>query len=75
MAGGWAEWFCLSSCFMCGIWQQLPEEVGNIGKLLIMEFSDNESVAFADIMNMLQKYPDFRKYTLKDGVILSLPGM
>ena len=48
---------------------------GNIGKLLIMEFTDNESAAFADIMNMLQKYPDFRRYTLKDEVILSIPGL
>ena len=50
-------------------------EGGNIGKLLIMEFTDNESAAFADIMNMLQKYPDFRRYTLKDEVILSIPGL
>lgn len=50
-------------------------EGGNIGKLLIMEFADNESAAFADIMNVLQKYPDFRRYTLKDEVILSLPGL
>ena len=48
---------------------------GNIGKLLIMEFTDNESAAFADIMNMLKKYPDFRKYALKDEAILSLPGL
>lgn len=40
-----------------------------------MEFTDNESAAFADIMNLLQKYPDFYKYTLKDEVILSLPGL
>lgn len=40
-----------------------------------MEFTDNENTAFADIMNMLQKYPDFRKYSLKDEVILSLPGL
>ncbi len=50
-------------------------EGDNIGKLLIMEFTDNENTAFADIMNMLQKYPDFRKYSLKDEVILSLPGL
>ncbi len=48
---------------------------GNIGKLLIMEFTDNENAVFADIMNVLQKYPDFRKYSLKDEVILSLPGL
>ena len=40
-----------------------------------MEFTDDESVAFADIMNVLQKYPDFYRYTLKDEVILSLPSM
>jgi two-component system alkaline phosphatase synthesis response regulator PhoP len=50
-------------------------EGDNIGKLLIMEFTDDESVAFADIMNVLQKYPDFYRYTLKDEVILSLPSM
>lgn len=50
-------------------------EGGNIGKILIMEFADNESAAFADIMNVLQKYLDFRRYTLKDEVILSLPGL
>lgn len=50
-------------------------EGGNIGKLLIMEFTDNESAAFSDIMNMLQKYQDFRRYTLKDEAVLSLPGL
>lgn len=48
---------------------------GNIGKLLIMEFADNESMVFDNMMNMLQKYPNFRKYALKDEVILSLPGL
>ncbi len=46
-----------------------------MNRLLIMEFADNESSAFDDIMNMLKKYPDFRKYTLKDEAILSLPGL
>ncbi len=40
-----------------------------------MEFADNESAAFADIMSILQKHSDFQKYTLKDEVILSLPGL
>ena len=39
-------------------------EGDNIGKLLIMEFTDDESVAFADIMNMLQRYEDFCYYIL-----------
>jgi two-component system alkaline phosphatase synthesis response regulator PhoP len=50
-------------------------EGGDIGKPLIMEFASNESAAFAEIMNVLQKYPDFCRYTLKDEVILSLPGL
>lgn len=53
----------------------VKEGGGNIGKLLIMEFTDKESMIFDNMMNMLQKYPDFHKYTLKDEVILSLPGL
>lgn len=40
-----------------------------------MEFEDNESAVFNDIMNMLERYPDFQKYKLKDESILSLPGL
>ena len=40
-----------------------------------MEFSDYESAVFTDIMSMLRKYPDFRRYTLKDEAVLSLPGL
>ncbi|WP_275442919.1 winged helix-turn-helix domain-containing protein [Petralouisia muris] len=50
-------------------------EGGDIGKPLIMEFANNESAAFAEIMNVLQKYPDFCRYTLKGEVILSLPDL
>ncbi len=39
-----------------------------------MEFADNESMVFDDIMNMLDKYPNFHKYRLKDETILSFPG-
>lgn len=50
-------------------------EGGNIGKLLIIEFSDNENVIFDDIIKMLERYPDFQKYKLKDESILTLPGL
>lgn len=36
-----------------------------IGRLLIMEFANNESAVFDVIMNMLGRYPDFHKYTQK----------
>lgn len=29
-----------------------------------MEFEDNESAVFDDIMDMLQKYPDFHTYEI-----------
>lgn len=50
-------------------------EGGNIGKLLIVEFENNESAVFDDIINMLQKYLNFPKYKLKNESILSLPGL
>ena len=31
----------------------MPKEAGNIGKLLIMEFEDNESAVFDDILRLL----------------------
>lgn len=40
-----------------------------------MEFADNENAVFEDIMNMLQRYPDFHKYRLKDESVLSLTGL
>lgn len=55
-------------------WKEAAKGGGNIGKLLIMEFTDNENAAFADILNMLKKYPDFQRIKLKDETILSFPG-
>ena len=40
-----------------------------------MEFEDNESAVFDDIMDMLQKYPDFHKYEIEQELPLSLPGL
>lgn len=52
------------------------EEVGgNIGKLLVVEFADSDTAVFNDIINMLERYPNFQKYKLKDESILTLPGL
>lgn len=40
-----------------------------------MELADNEGAVFDDMMDILQKYPGFRKYALKDEAILFLPGL
>lgn len=53
---------------------RVKEEGGNIGKLLIMKFADNENAVFDDIMNMLQKYSGFHKYEIRQELPLSLPG-
>lgn len=54
---------------------QRKEEGGNMEKLLVLEFADNESAVFDDIMNILARYPDFQKYKLKDEPVLSIPGL
>lgn len=40
-----------------------------------MEFADNESEVFDDIMNMLQKYSGFHKYEIRQELSLSIPGL
>lgn len=40
-----------------------------------MEFADSERAIFDNIMNILEGYPNFHKYKLKDESILSLPGL
>ncbi|RKI39005.1 hypothetical protein D7V86_18355 [bacterium D16-51] len=61
--------------FYVWYWAEAAKGGGNIDKLLIMEFTDNENVAFADILNMLKKYPDFQRIKLKYETILSFPGV
>lgn len=38
----------------------------NIGRLLIMEFSDSDNNAFDEIMEVLKKYPDLHGFELHD---------
>ncbi len=40
-----------------------------------MEFADSDTAVFNDIINMLERYPNFQKYKLKDESILTLPGL
>lgn len=48
---------------------------GNIGRLLIVEFNSNEMDIFNEIMKILEKYPDFKKYELRTEPALQLPGL
>lgn len=47
----------------------------DIGRMLLVEFADNDSVAFDEVMEVLQKYPDFQKFEVKHESKLSLPGL
>lgn len=44
-----------------------------MGRLLIMEFTDNENMIFDKIMATLTEYPEFQEYQLQNEAILSFP--
>ncbi len=47
----------------------------NIGRLLIMEFADNENSTFDEVMELLKKYPDFQKCEMQKESKLSFSGI
>lgn len=47
----------------------------NIGRLLLMEFSEQDTTVFEEVMAVLKRYPDFEKLHLDDEMVLSLPGL
>lgn len=47
----------------------------NIGQLLILELNDNETKLFNEIMEVVGRYPDFKRYQLRTEPILQLPGL
>lgn len=50
-------------------------EVEIIGRILIIEFTEHNSSAFDEIMEVLKKYSDFECLRLKDEPMVSLPGL
>ncbi len=47
----------------------------NIGRILILEFDDNELNIFEEIMGVVKKHPDFKRYELRIESALCLPGL
>lgn len=45
-----------------------------MGRILVIEFNDQESSAFDEVMNVLKCYPGFEKLRLDDETVLSLPA-
>ena len=44
----------------------------NIGRLLVVEFKENETHPFDEIMKVFRKYPDFQKYEIYYAPAISL---
>ena len=41
----------------------------------MIEFHDEDSVAFNEVMAVLKRYPNFQNINLSDEAIISLPGL
>lgn len=46
-----------------------------IGKVIILDLQDNDTLAFTEILAFLKKHPDFERYSLGQETILLLPGL
>lgn len=46
-----------------------------MGRILVIEFSEQDTPVFDEIMRTLKKYPSFENLRLSNEPILSLPGM
>lgn len=47
----------------------------NIGRILVIEFNDNDISAFDKVMEVLSQYSNFEHLRLKDEPMVSLPGL
>ena len=47
----------------------------NIGRILILEFDDNELNIYEEIMGVVKKHPDIKRYELRIESALCLPGL
>lgn len=49
--------------------------MNSIGRILVIEFAEQDSSVFDEIMRTMEHNPAFEKLRLKDETILSLPGL
>ncbi len=50
-------------------------EVETIGRILIIEFNEHNSVAFDEIVDVLKKHSDFKCFRMEDEPMISFPGL
>lgn len=48
------------------------ERGDDIGRLLILEFNDNEADIFEKVMEVVERHPDFKKYELRTEPALEI---
>ena len=46
-----------------------------MGRILVIEFDEQDTPVFEEIMRALKKYPDFERMRLNNDTILELPGL
>ena len=55
--------------------QNSGKKGNNIGRLLVVEFKENETHPFDEIMEVFRKYPDFQKYEVDYEPAISFPDL
>ena len=51
------------------------KEGGGIGRILMIEFGEQDSPAFDEVMDVLKRHPDFDYQQLNEDSVLSIPGL
>lgn len=46
-----------------------------MGRILLIEFQEEDSMAFNEVMSVLKRYPDFENINLSDEMIISIPSL
>ncbi len=57
----------------CGFYSLKVGDI--IGRILVVEFKDEESNIFDEIMDTLKRYPNFDHLRLDEETVVSLPGL
>ena len=53
----------------------MDKEGDSIGRILMIEFNGQDSLAFDEVMGVLKRYSDFEYVQMNDDSILSVPGL
>ena len=46
-----------------------------MGRILLIEFCEEDSAAFNEVMSVLKRYPDFENINLSNETLISIPGL